>query len=80
MSAPREFRVFVSAVSGELESYRAEVVRVLQRKEIEVRDQEDHFRLGGATLLEQLAAHIGKCNDVILLVGAWRSSSIPAGS
>ena len=57
MPAPREFRVFISAVSGELKSYRGEVARVLWRKELEVRDQE-YFRQGPATLLEQLAAYI----------------------
>jgi len=67
MSAPREFRVFISAVSSELKSYRGEVARVLRRKELEVRDQE-HFRQGSATLLEQLAAYIEKCDAVILLV------------
>jgi formylglycine-generating enzyme required for sulfatase activity len=64
----RTFRVFISAVSGELKSYRAEVARVLRRKELEVRDQE-HFRQGPATLLEQLAAYIEKCDAVVLLVG-----------
>jgi hypothetical protein len=70
MPALREFRVFISAVSGELKSYRGEVARVLRRKELEVRDQE-HFRQGPATLLEQLAAYIEKCDAVILLVGEW---------
>jgi Domain of unknown function (DUF4062) len=62
------FRVFISAVSGELKSYRTEVARVLRRKELEVRDQE-HFRQGPATLLQQLAAYIEKCDAVILLIG-----------
>ena len=68
MPAPREFRLFISAVSGELKSYRGEVARVLRRKELEVRDQE-HFRQGPATLLEQLAGYIQKCDAVIFLVG-----------
>ena len=40
MPRPREFRVFISAVSGELKSCRSEIARVLRRKELEVRDQE----------------------------------------
>jgi tetratricopeptide (TPR) repeat protein len=76
MPAPREFRIFVSAVSGELKSCRREVARVLRRKELEVRDQE-HFRQGPATLLEQLAAYIQKCDAVILLVGE-RAGAFPS--
>ena len=68
MSATRVCRVFISAVSGELKSYRTEVARALRRKELEVRDQE-HFRQGPATLLQQLAAYIKKCDAVILLIG-----------
>lgn len=68
MNAQAEFRVFISAVSGELKSYRDDVARVLRRKELEVRDQE-HFRQGPATLLEQLADYIKKCDAVILLIG-----------
>jgi Domain of unknown function (DUF4062) len=68
MPARREFRVFISAVSSELASYRSEVARVLRRKELEVRDQE-HLRQGPATLLEQLAAYIKKCDAVFLLIG-----------
>lgn len=49
-------------------SYRLEVARVLRRKELEVRDQE-HFRQGSATLLEQLRAYIEQCDAVILLIG-----------
>ncbi len=62
------FRVFVSAVSSELGSYRREVARVLRRRELEVRDQE-HFRQGGDTLLEQLRDYIERCDVVVLLVG-----------
>jgi tetratricopeptide (TPR) repeat protein len=76
MPAPREFRLFISAVSGELKSYRREVARVLRRKELEVRDQE-HFRQGPATLLQQLAAYIQKCDAVILLVGE-RAGAFPS--
>ncbi len=61
-------RVFVSAVSSELAPYRAEVARVLRRKGLEVRDQ-DHFRQGTATLLEQLRDYIQHCDAVILLIG-----------
>jgi tetratricopeptide (TPR) repeat protein len=76
MPAQREFRVFISAVSGELKSCRGEVARVLRRKELEVRDQE-HFRQGPATLLEQLAAYIEKCDAVILLIGE-RAGAFPS--
>ena len=69
------FRVFVSAVSGELGSYRREVARVLRRKGLEVRDQ-DHFHQGGATLLEQLQQYIRQCDAVVLLVGD-RCGSFP---
>src|SRR5436305_14250982 len=68
MSTPATYRVFLSAVTRELGSYRTEVARVLRRKELEVRDQE-HFRQGPATLLEQLAACIEKCDAVIVLIG-----------
>ena len=57
MSARGGFRVFVSAVTKELGIQRGEVARVLRRKELEVREQE-HFRQGGATLLEALRDYI----------------------
>jgi len=62
------FRVFISAASGELASYRQEVARVLRRKGIEVRDQE-HFRQGGAILLENLNDYIESCDAIICLIG-----------
>ncbi|MFK8017286.1 MAG: tetratricopeptide repeat protein [Gammaproteobacteria bacterium] len=68
MSKPATFRVFVSSVSKELESYRLEVARVLRRRGIEVCD-EKHFRQGGATLLETLNAYIENCDAVICLIG-----------
>src|SRR5436305_3632417 len=68
MSTPATYRVFLSAVTRELRSYRVEVARVLRRKELEMRDQE-HFRQGSATLLEQLRAYIEQCDAVILLAG-----------
>ncbi len=76
MPVRREFRLFISAVSGELKSCRNEVARVLRKKELEVRDQE-HFRTGPATLLEQLASYIKNCDAVILLVGA-RAGAFPS--
>ena len=66
--AKSAYRIFLSAVTRELASYREEVARVLRRKELEVRDQE-HFRQGPATLLEQLRDYIEQCDAVILLVG-----------
>lgn len=71
----RSFRIFVSAVSRELGSYRREVARVLRRKGLEVRDQ-DHFNMGPATLLEKLRDYIRECDAVILLVGE-RSGAFP---
>ncbi|HEV3258887.1 MAG TPA: tetratricopeptide repeat protein [Gemmataceae bacterium] len=68
MSATPTFRVFLSAVTGELASYRQEVARVLRRKGLEVREQE-HFSQGPATLLERLRDYIDQCDAVILLVG-----------
>ena len=53
-----------------------EIARVLRRKELEVRDHE-YFRQGPATLREQLAAHIRKCDAVILLVGE-RAGAVPS--
>jgi tetratricopeptide (TPR) repeat protein len=76
MPAQREFRLFISAVSGELKSCRADVARVLRKKELEVRDQE-HFRTGPATLLEQLARYIKNCDAVILLIGE-RAGAYPS--
>lgn len=37
------YRIFISAVNGELGHYRRELARVLWRKGLEIRDQE-HFR------------------------------------
>ncbi len=68
MSEPRSFRIFLSAVTKELGSCRIGVARALRRKGLEVRDQE-HFRQGPATLLEQLRDYIRQCDAVILLVG-----------
>ncbi len=68
MSSPPTYRIFLSTVTRELGSYRVEVARALRRKELEVRDQE-HFRQGPATLLEQLRDYIKKCDAVILLIG-----------
>jgi len=68
MNAAPTFRVFLSAVTGELASYRQEVARVLRRKGPEVREQE-HFSQGPATLLERLRDYIDQCDAVILLVG-----------
>ncbi|MFY9824086.1 MAG: tetratricopeptide repeat protein [Thermoanaerobaculia bacterium] len=65
---PPTYRIFLSAVTRELGSYRVEVARVLRRKGIEVQDQE-HFHQGPATLLEQLRAYIETCDAVILLTG-----------
>ncbi|MFM8728319.1 MAG: DUF4062 domain-containing protein, partial [Planctomycetaceae bacterium] len=77
MSQVRSFRVFISAVSHELKSCRQELARVLRKKGLEVRDQE-HFRQGGATLIEQLRAYIQQCDAVICLVGDQYGSSVTA--
>ncbi len=73
MRAPATYRVFLSAVTRELGSYRTEIARVLWRKELEVREQE-HFRQGPATLLEQLRAYIERCDAMILLVSERRGA------
>jgi tetratricopeptide (TPR) repeat protein len=67
-SSKPTYRVFLSAVTRELGTYRIEVARVLRRKGLEVRDQE-HFHQGPATLLEQLRDYIEHCDAVILLIG-----------
>ena len=76
MRVPATYRVFISAVTRELGSCRTEIARVLRRKELEVREQE-HFRQGPATLLDQLRAYIEQCDAVILLVGE-RCGAFPA--
>ena len=60
MTRPPSFRVFVSAVSDELGSYRTEVARVLRRKELVVREQK-HFRQGGSLLLHTLREYVQYC-------------------
>jgi Tol biopolymer transport system component len=64
------FRVFVSAVSGELGAARAEAARLLRRKQLDVSDQ-DHFRQGGGLLLEKLRDEIARCDAVVLLIGDY---------
>ena len=49
---------------------------MLRRRELEVRDQE-HFRQGPATLLEQLRDCIERCDAVVFLVGE-RCSAFPS--
>ena len=68
MSKRRRFRIFISAVTGELGSYRQALAKELRRKGLDVCDQE-HFRQGGATLLEALRDYIQSCDAVIFLVG-----------
>ena len=76
MTKDGTLRVFVSAVSDELESYRRKVVDVLHRKQLEVRDQE-HFSQGPATLIERLRDYIQQCDVLIALVGE-RCGAFPA--
>ena len=66
--AKDEFRVFVSAVSSELKSYREEVARVLTRKKIKIRIQE-YFQPGPATLIETLDVELNDCDAAIFLIG-----------
>jgi hypothetical protein len=68
MAGSATHRIFLSAVTRELGSYRSEVARVLRRGEVEVREQ-FHFRQGPATLLERLRDYIEQCDAVILLIG-----------
>ena len=69
MAPPYSFRVFISAVSGELGSCRREVARVLKLKGLEVRVHEELSPVGPATLLETLRDYIQQCYAEILLVG-----------
>ncbi|HEV7672171.1 MAG TPA: tetratricopeptide repeat protein [Thermoanaerobaculia bacterium] len=68
MAGSATHRIFLSAVTKELGSYRSEVARVLRRGEVDVREQ-DHFRQGSGTLLERLRDYIEQCDAVILLIG-----------
>ncbi len=76
MSKRAGFRIFISAVTPELGSYRREVARVLRRKGLEVRDQ-DYFIQGPGTLLEKLRDYIESCDAVLLLVGD-RCGAVPS--
>ncbi len=60
--------VFLSAVTAELGSYRAEVARALREKGCHVRVQED-FNTGPGTLLQKLDAQIQQCDAVVCLIG-----------
>ncbi|MEO0444665.1 MAG: DUF4062 domain-containing protein, partial [Verrucomicrobiota bacterium] len=60
--------VFLSAVTKELGSYRAEVAQALREKGLQVKVQED-FSTGPGTLLEKLDAYIQQCHAVICLMG-----------
>jgi hypothetical protein len=68
MSAKTTFRVFLSAVSRELASYREEVARVLRRQGLQVSVQEEFNRVPH-TLLEKLRDHIAGCDAVVALIG-----------
>jgi tetratricopeptide (TPR) repeat protein len=78
MTAAGQFRVFVSAVSSELKSFRGEIARVLRTAAIDVEDQE-HFHQGPGTLLEKLNDYISKCDAVLFLVGD-RAGEFPKGA
>jgi len=60
--------VFLSAVTKELGSYRAEVAKALREKGLHVKIQED-FNTGPGTLLEKLDAYIQQCHAVVCLMG-----------
>jgi tetratricopeptide (TPR) repeat protein len=68
MKKRRRFRIFISAVTAELGSYRQALAKELRRKGLDVCDQE-HFRQGDATLLEALRDYIKECDAVVLLIG-----------
>ena len=53
MTEAGDFRLFISAVSSELKSFREEIAHVLRSADLEVRDQE-HFHQGAGTLLQKL--------------------------
>ena len=60
--------VFLSSVTKELGSHRAEVAKALREKGLNVKIQED-FNTGDGTLLEKLDAYIQQCHAVICLMG-----------
>ncbi len=60
--------VFLSSVTKELGSYRAEVAKALREKGLNVKIQED-FNTGPGTLLEKLDAYIQQCHAVVCLMG-----------
>jgi len=60
--------VFLSAVTKEMGSYRAEVAQALREKGLHVKIQED-FNTGPGTLLEKLDAYIQQCHAVVCLMG-----------
>lgn len=68
MNDSSSFRVFLSAVSKELASYRQKIANVLRQKGIDVHDQE-HLRQGGGALLESINQHIEECDSAICLIG-----------
>jgi len=64
-------RVFISAVSSELRSYRLKLANqlgALKGRPFEIKVQED-FRQGGHTLLDALADYIRACDLVVHVVG-----------
>jgi len=73
--ATQPFRIFVSAVSDELKSYREAVADVLRTADYEVRD-EAHFHQGSGALIEKLRDYIKSCDVVIFLIGD-RTGSFP---
>jgi len=75
--ATQPFRIFVSAVSDELKSYREAVAGVLRTADYEVRD-EAHFHQGPGALIEKLRGYIKSCDVVIFLIGD-RTGSFPTG-
>ena len=79
MSDSRCKRLFLSAVSVELGSYRKRLAKDLRRPNLDVRVQKD-FIVTGATTLEKLDDYIRICDGVVHLVGDAAGRGTPCPS
>jgi tetratricopeptide (TPR) repeat protein len=77
MPEAREFRVFLSAVSSELETARNEIANDLDSRKIRVRIQRSFRQEAGSdTVLHLLHAYIASCTAVVCVMGK-RSGAFP---
>ena len=72
-----ECRIFLSAASKELGSYRDELARILRTRGCIVKVQEE-FQTSSGTLLEKLHAYIQSCHVVICLMGERYGAEPPS--